>query len=223
MARATLEPDQLTDPDSAEPENDTSSDVDATGAAASEVETTDTDTADTAGAPDTSRSGRVARLARGAASRWPAIVMAVCVAGSLAFVGHELWERHQMDSYDSMRAEYLQTAKDGVVSLTTVNSKTADADIKRLLSKSSGTFKTDFSSRSGSYTQIVKEAQVSSKGTILSAGIEKIDSSSATILVAAHAEVTNENATDPEGRDYRFRVVVTNGEPMTISKVDFVL
>lgn len=216
MARATLEPDQLTDPDSAEPENDTSSDVDATGAAASEVETTD-------GAPDTSRSGRVARLARGAASRWPAIVMAVCVAGSSAFVGHELWERHQMDSYDSMRAEYLQTAKDGVVSLTTVNSKTADADIKRLLSKSSGTFKTDFSSRSGSYTQIVKEAQVSSKGTILSAGIEKIDSSSATILVAAHAEVTNENATDPEGRDYRFRVVVTNGEPMTISKVDFVL
>ena len=64
---------------------------------------------------------------------------------------------------------------------------------------------------------------MTSKGTIVSVGVERFDDQSATLLVAAHSEITNKGTSDPESRDYRFRVVVTNGDPQTISKVDFVL
>lgn len=155
-------------------------------------------------------------------ARWIPIVAVLLVAGSLAFASYEFWQHRELDSADALRGQYIDTARTGVVALTTISSASAEADVKRLANLSSGSFKTDFTSRSGSYTQIVKEAQVASKGTIIAVGVEKISDTSATMLVAAHAEVTNEGTKTPEPRDYRFRVVVSNGDPMTITKVDFV-
>lgn len=168
------------------------------------------------------RRGLARRSVLAVRARWIPIVAVLLVAGSLAFASYEFWQHRELDSADALRGQYIDTARTGVVALTTISSASAEADVKRLANLSSGSFKTDFTSRSGSYTQIVKEAQVASKGTIIAVGVEKMSDTSATMLVAAHAEVTNEGTKTPEPRDYRFRVVVSNGDPMTIAKVDFV-
>ncbi len=151
-----------------------------------------------------------------------AIIVLAAVA-SAAFGGYQLWQNHRLDARDALRAEYIDTAKDGVLRLTTISSSSADADVKKLLAITSGDFRTQFGSRTQSYSKVVKEAEGTSKGTIVSVGVERFDDQSATLLVAAHSEITNKGTSDPESRDYRFRVVVTNGDPQTISKVDFVL
>lgn len=64
---------------------------------------------------------------------------------------------------------------------------------------------------------------MTSKGTIISVGVERFDDDTATLLVAAHSEITNKRHDRPRDPDYRPWVVVTNGDLQTISKVDFVL
>ena len=156
-------------------------------------------------------------------TRLAAALAVVAAVAAVAFCGYQLWHSHRLDERDDLRAAYIDTAKDGILRLTTVRSSSADADVKHLLAITSGDFRTQFASRTQSYSKVVKDAEVTSKGTIISVGVERFDDDTATLLVAAHSEITNKGTTAPETRDYRFRVVVTNGDPQTISKVDFVL
>ncbi|MFE0748142.1 hypothetical protein [Gordonia sp. NPDC058843] len=236
MARTASGPTEMTDvPHDAERHDDSRDDPEvvdeASGASAdpddTDSSTTEPDEVDTEAvsidADDTAAPSRRARLSALIRRRGVAAVTVLCLVASVSFLGHEIWHRIELNNQDHLRTEYLAAAREGILALTTVSSKTADTDVQRLLSQSSGDFKTEFTSRSGSYAQIVKEAQVASTGSIIAIGVERMDDTSATLLVAAHAEVTNEGTEAPEDRDFRFRVVVTNGEPMTISKVDFVL
>ena len=156
-------------------------------------------------------------------TRITAALAVIAALAAIAFGGYQLWQSHRPDERDDLRAAYIDTAKDGILRLTTVRSASADADVKHLLAITSGDFRTQFASRTESYSKVVKDAAVTSKGTIISVGVERFDDHAATLLVAAHSEITNKGTTAPETRDYRFRVVVTNGDPQTISKVDFVL
>lgn len=152
-----------------------------------------------------------------------ALALVLAAVLSAVFAGLAYREHHRLDADEQLRERYVATARSGIEALTTVNAKTVDADVAELLDMASGDFKTDFGGRSESYKQVVGDAQATSKGTVIDVGVEKMDDDTATLLVAAHAEVTNEGTTTPEMRDYRFRVVVTNGSPQTMSKVDFVV
>ena len=153
-------------------------------------------------------------------------VALVCVGAAIAgsvFLGIGLHDRSQIDATDSLRAAYIDAGRAGITALTTISATSADKDVKTLLARSSGDFKADFGGRSTSYTQVVKEAGVTSTGRIVSVGVERFDDKTATLLIAAHADIKNQGSPQPEARDYRFRVTVTNGAPPTLSKVDFVL
>lgn len=150
-------------------------------------------------------------------------ILALAVACSAAFCGYAVYRHHFLNKQEALRNEYISTARAGVQRLTTIGAATVDKDVAALLAMSSGDFKTQFSSRSESYATVVKDAAVTSNGTVISIGVERMDNASATLLVASHAEVTNQGTAQPEPRDYRFRVTVSNGHPQTIAKVEFVL
>lgn len=125
---------------------------------------------------------------------------------------------------DERRAEYVATARQTILNLTTIRADTAKEDIDRILTMASGEFKTEFDGRVDPFTEIVKQAKVQSTGEVVEAAVERDDENSAVILVAAKQTLTNAGAEGEQQRYYRFRVTVQRGDDgtLTASDVEFV-
>ncbi|MFI2285274.1 hypothetical protein [Nocardia beijingensis] len=148
-----------------------------------------------------------------------ALLVVVLVTGAVvsALVMHRAHER------DERRAEYVDTARQAIVNLTTIRADTAKQDIDRILSLASGEFKTEFDGRVDPFTSIVQQAKVVSSGEIVEAALESDDDSSGRVLVAAKQTLTNAGQAEPQTRYYRFRVTVSRGDSgLTVSNVEFV-
>jgi Mce-associated membrane protein len=124
---------------------------------------------------------------------------------------------------DERRAEYVETARQAIVNLTTIRADSAKQDIDRILSLASGEFKTEFDGRVDPFTSIVQQAKVVSSGEIVEAALESDDDRSGRVLVAAKQTLTNAGQAEPQTRYYRFRVTVSRGDTgLTVSDVEFV-
>ncbi|MFI1462871.1 hypothetical protein [Nocardia carnea] len=125
---------------------------------------------------------------------------------------------------DERRAEYVATARQTVINLTTIRADTAKEDIDRILTMASGEFKTEFDGRVDPFAEIVKQAKVQSTGEVVEAAVERDDENSAVILVAAKQTLTNAGAEGEQQRYYRFRVTVQRADDgaLTASDVEFV-
>lgn len=106
----------------------------------------------------------------------------------------------------ALRASAVQVATQVVTHLTSVTSKTATADMNRLLGETAGAFRDQFTQQEKLYSKLLNDSQVSSTGTVVQAGVESIQPGKATVLIAAVAEVRNNAATDGQHRVYRMRV-----------------
>ena len=121
------------------------------------------------------------------------------------------------------RVAFLQAARQTVLNLTTVSAVSADADIARILDGATGAFRDDFASRSAAFASVVKQANVSTVGTITEAGVESLDGDRAKILVAATSKVSNSAGAQDEPRIWRLRLVLQRTqERILVSNVDFV-
>lgn len=158
-------------------------------------------------------------LSRILATAAAALLVVVLVTGAVvsALVMHRAHER------DEHRAEYVETARQAIVNLTTIRADSAKQDIDRILSLASGQFKTEFDGRVDPFTSIVQQAKVVSSGEIVEAALESDDDSSGRVLVAAKQTLTNAGQAEPQTRYYRFRVTVSRGDSgLTVSNVEFV-
>ncbi|WP_051194243.1 hypothetical protein [Nocardia jiangxiensis] len=146
------------------------------------------------------------------------VIVALAAVTATLVLQHRTATREQAD-----RAAYLQAARQAVVDLTTISAGSADADVARILAASTGTFHDDFGSRSAAFTSVVKQAHVSTTGTVSAAGIESMSGDEAKVLVAATSRVTNATGADNEPRVWRLRVLLhrTQGH-ILVSNVDFV-
>ncbi|WP_280411034.1 hypothetical protein [Nocardia asiatica] len=145
------------------------------------------------------------------------VVALVCGAALSVLAMRSTHER------DERRAEYVETARQAIVNLTTIRADSAKQDIDRILSLASGEFKTEFDGRVDPFTSIVQQAKVVSTGEIVEAALESDDESSGRVLIAAKQSLTNAGQTEPQTRYYRFRVTVSRGDSgLTVSDVEFV-
>ncbi|MFX0573995.1 hypothetical protein [Nocardia nepalensis] len=148
-----------------------------------------------------------------------ALVAIALVVGS----GFFTYEMHSAADRDARRADYVQTAKQAILNLTTIKDDTAKADIDRVLSVASGELKAEYAQRKDAYASVVEQAKVKATGEIIESAIESEDGDSARVLVAAKQTLTNAGMADPQTRYYRFRVTVTRGDNgITASQVEFV-
>ncbi|WP_239476896.1 hypothetical protein [Nocardia arizonensis] len=147
----------------------------------------------------------------------------VLVIGAVAGAVVSVLAVRSADHRDERRGEYVQTARQAVLNLTTIRADSAKEDIDRILSLASGQFKSEFDGRVDPFMSIVQQAKVVSNGEVVEAAIQSDDDDSAQVLVAAKQTLTNAGQAEPQTRYYRFRVTVTrsNGE-LTASKVEFV-
>ncbi|RDI47268.1 hypothetical protein [Nocardia mexicana] len=181
----------------------------------SEVAADQPDSAD----PSAKKAGSLGKL--GWAAAVVAVLSALVLLGSGGFF---LYHQNQVNTQDTRRADYAQTAKQAVLNLTNIKGDTAPQDIDRVLAVASGQLKAEYTERKDAYAQVVQQAQVKASGEIIETAVESDDDHSARVLVAAKQTLTNAASPDPQQRYYRFRVTVTRGDDgnLTASQAEFV-
>lgn len=176
----------------------------------------------------TTDAGGAEPAAKGGSSSWKRIVaLAAAAVLAIGLVGAAVVSMIAVQSTeqrDERRAEYVATARQTVLNLTTIRADTAKEDIDRILTMASGEFKTEFDGRIDPFTEIVKQAKVQSTGEVVEAAVERDDENSGVILVAAKQTLTNAGAEGEQQRHYRFRVTVQRADDgaLTASDVEFV-
>ncbi len=146
------------------------------------------------------------------------LIIALLVAGTIM-----LLDVRSADSDKTRDATVLDTARQVVVNLTTLNHNSVDADIGRILGGTTGSFRDQFSNASGSFRQVLDRGKVDSTGEIKEAGLISSDDDNAQVLVAAASTVKNTDAPNGESRVYRMKVSLQHiDNSWLVSDVEFV-
>jgi Mce-associated membrane protein len=133
------------------------------------------------------------------------LVMVVALAGMGGWLGRQAYRIHEAAQQSDL---FLQVARQGALNLTTISYTEADADIRRILESSTGTFHDDFQKRSQPFIELVTKAQAKSEGTITEAGMESADGDQARVLLAVTVKTSDSNAHDQQPRLWRMRITV---------------
>ncbi|SUA75916.1 Uncharacterised protein [Nocardia otitidiscaviarum] len=138
-----------------------------------------------------------------------AVLLAVALMGGTGYLVHL---RAEIAAENTLRADYVQTAKQAMLNITNISAETASDDIKRVLEVTSGELAAEYEQRKDDYAGIVQKAEVRAKGEVIDAAIESSDDHSAIVLVAVKQTLTNAGAEGPQQRQFRFRVTITHTE-----------
>ncbi len=131
---------------------------------------------------------------------------------------HAVRERQQV-------AEFAAAARQGVVTLTSLDFEHAKEGVQRIAAVSTGTFKDDFLKMAEDFTTVIEQSKVISQGSVQATAVEleSMTDNSAVVLVASTSEVTNAAGAKQDPRKYRLIVTVTrDGGQLKMSKVEFV-
>ncbi|GAB3695629.1 hypothetical protein [Saccharopolyspora tripterygii] len=164
---------------------------------------TDTTTRDE---PDTATAGPLRRSAK-ALRRPRFLVIAVVVAlllGALAFTGLQL-RRHAAD--ESAAASAKEAAQRYAVDLSTYDYQRLDDNFAAVTANAHGQFAQQYKQVSASLTELIRQNQAISRGTVLTAATVEADQDRAVIALFVDQEITNKN--NPEPRIDRNRMQMT--------------
>lgn len=170
--------------------------------------------------PDPDTTDKTAKSGKSTGRILASIAAAVVALALVSAAVLSVFAVQSAEERDAYRAEYLQTARQTIINLTTIRADSAEEDIDRILTMASGEFKTEFDGRVDPFTEIIKQANVVSNGEVIEAAIENEHENSAQILVAAKQTLTNAGQEEPQQRYYRFRVTVTRADDGSLSASD---
>ncbi|GAB3595838.1 hypothetical protein GCM10027446_21780 [Angustibacter peucedani] len=146
------------------------------------------------------------------------LVVAGLVAGVL--LGRQVLDQRRSDAAGE---DAVAAATQLGVNFTTLDYRTFDRDAQRVLTGSTGSFKTEFSAQSAELKKLVTTNKAVSKGKVVTAGLVSHDADSARVLLVVDADVTNASATTPVPRHYRVQVDLDrSGEQWLASQLQFV-
>jgi Mce-associated membrane protein len=186
-------------------------------------------TADTSAADDEqparrwrSVSGRMHR------PKWSTILASVAIIviiAALAASGYMYKEHRDAERQRQRAAEFAAAARQGVVTLTSLDFNDAKDGVQHILENSTGSFKDDFVKMADDFTKVVQQSKVISQGSVQAAAVDldTMTNDSAVVLVASTSEITNAAGAKQDPRNYRLIVTVArDGGQLKISKVEFV-
>jgi Mce-associated membrane protein len=217
-------------PDTSEPE-ETEAEADsaeteepaAEAEAKAKVAETDDDAAPAEAEPPPGRFSSVTRRLR--RPKWSTVLASLAIVIILASVAGSIYmikEHHDAVQRRQHEAEFLAAARQGVVTLTSLDFNEAKEGVQRILDNSTGSFKDDFIKMADDFTKVVQQSKVISQGTVKAAAVESMTKDSAVVLVASTSEITNAAGAKQEPRNYRLIVTVAReGAQLKISKVEF--
>jgi Mce-associated membrane protein len=150
------------------------------------------------------------------------IIVVLALGGLSGWLGYRAYHSYQADK---QRQLFLQVARQGALNLTTIDWQRADADVQRVLDGATGDFYDDFEQRAQPFTEVVKQAQSKTTGSITEAGIVpgSLAGDEGQVLVAVKVEYANATTPQQQPRLWRMKLTVREvGGEAKVSKVDFV-
>ncbi|MEV0709511.1 hypothetical protein [Nocardia aurea] len=194
--------------------------IEKAAAPSDDIALVDTETAAAAPSPTESPDATTRPRRRRVAVVTAAVALVVV---ALAASGFFVWNHHTASEEHRRTAEFSAAARQGVVALTTLDFNRAAEDVQRVLDNSTGSFREDFSSRADDFTNVIRQSQVATEGTVNGVAVESMTDDTAVVLVAATSRVTNSAGAEQEPRAWRLSVTVTRVDgQIKMSKVEFV-
>jgi Mce-associated membrane protein len=157
---------------------------------------------------------------------WKAVAATVTVpviAALLAGSGYMYWHHRQVQAEQQRRAEFSAAARQGVVTLMSLDYNKAKEDVQRIIDNSTGQFKTDFENTSEDFVSVAVESKAVTETNVTATAVESMTADTATVLVAATSRVTNAAGAKQEPRAWRLAVnLARDGGQIKLAKVEFV-
>ncbi|MDT7611758.1 MAG: Mce-associated rane protein [Pseudonocardiales bacterium] len=155
--------------------------------------------------------------------RWLGSVLGLVLAlVGVTATGLVLLDRDRaVDRLDADRASAVRVARDVVAGMVTIDGPTAASNLDRISGETTEPLRGQLTSFSKVFETILRQGQVRSAGSVGDAGVERIDSSTATVLLSVNATVKNSQV--PNGAVRSFRMVValrSDGGRWLASSVD---
>jgi Mce-associated membrane protein len=161
--------------------------------------------ADTQAAPtaDETEAARTGRRRPGGSRLWLGLVAAVVVS---ALVLALLW-LVRPSSDDEVRDSALLAARTYTTSLTTFDARTLDEDVERVRRSSTAEFAAEYDETIAGLRETLDTQQTVSTGTVVGAGLESLEGSTASVLVAVNQQLSSGGA-EPRTEANRLRMVL---------------
>ena len=155
-----------------------------------------------------------------------ALVASVAVVGSIALLGLSgamYWHHRNVEAQETQSAEFAAAARQGVVTLMSLNFNNAKEDVQRIIDNTTGEFKKDFQGQSDAFIQVAQNSKVITEATVSAAAVQSMTKDTATVLVTVTTNVSNKASDKQDPRSWRLKVGMTrDGDRIKLSKVEFV-
>ncbi|CRZ16451.1 hypothetical protein [Mycolicibacterium neworleansense] len=182
-----------------------------------DADQTHTDKADTDEAPREKRRWRpkLATLLAG---------VAILVSGALlAASGYMIWLHQQAEREQQRRAEFAAAASQAAVTLMSIDSATAQDNVRQIIDNSAGSFKDDIQSSAEDLVKAAQDSKATTKATARASAVQSMDGDSAVVLVSTATTVSNSAGANQQPRNWRLSLtMVKDGGQIKMSKVEFV-
>lgn len=156
------------------------------------------------------RSSSVGSSADQPRRRWRApglgLTLALAVVAALVLAVVLGRQAVQQRSVARDRTDALAAARQIAVNFSTLDYRTFDRDTARVTAEATGAFRSDFAAQAAQIKQVVVANKSVSSGQVAQAALVSATSSTARVLLALDATVTNTSATQPTARHYRVQL-----------------
>ena len=151
--------------------------------------------------------------------------LAALVAGAV-FLGLRAKDARDRDD---ARAAALTAARQQAVNMTTIDYRTAERDLNRIIERASGELRKQFARQREQFPDILAKDQSQSVGVVLAAGLASLDGNRASAVVAVDATVNNTAIEKEQGesgqgvvKHYRMHMkLVRTGDRWLVDQVAF--
>jgi Mce-associated membrane protein len=152
-----------------------------------------------------------------------AALVVVLTVGFLAASAWMTFHHRQVVAEQQRSAEFAAAARQGVVTLMSLNFNSAADDVKRIIESTTGEFKKDFESQAADFTKAAQDSKVITEANVNALAVKSIAQDSATVLVAVTTNVSNAASKEQQPRSWRLNVnVARDGGQIKLAKVEFV-
>ena len=157
---------------------------------------------------------------RPVAAGFAAMAIAVLLTGS----GFMAWQHHRASEHRRQVAEFAAAARQGVVNLMSIDYKSADESVRRVLDGSTGKFRTNFEDSADDFMRALRDEKIVTTATVNDAAVESMSGDSAVVLVSATSRREGPQAPKDQQDPRVWRVVLTmqrEGDQIKMSAVEF--
>lgn len=190
-----------------------------------EDEVAEKDTGDAGAAGDsvplTPAAPRRRRLAT--AARYAAVCLAVIAIAALASTSAWIVVKHrQAEHQRDLAAQFSAAARQGVVSLMSLDFNRAKDDVQRIVDNSTGQFREDFQAQAEEFAKVAESSKVVTEANVTATAVQTMTEDTADVLVAAASTITNAQGAKDDPRSWRLIVsMARDGDQIKMAKVEF--